>query len=72
MKKQSKIFIISGPSGSGKTSVVQGVLKKLKNATQMITCTTRRPRPDEKQGRDYYFLTEQEFKKRIKQNDFLE
>lgn len=71
-KTKSRIFVISGPSGSGKSTAVSEVLKHLKKAARMITCTTRKPRPSEKHGRDYYFLTKQEFKKRIKQNDFLE
>lgn len=43
-----------------------------KNATRMVTCTTRPPRPKEKHSKDYYFLTKKEFKKRIKKNEFLE
>ncbi|MBU4331981.1 guanylate kinase [Patescibacteria group bacterium] len=68
----AKLFIISGPSGAGKNAVVCGILKKLKNASRMVTCTTRKKRPNEKPGKDYYFLTEKEFKQRIKESDFLE
>lgn len=75
LKKKSsnaKLFIISGPSGSGKNAIVRGVLKKIPRATQMITCTTRQPRPGEKDGKDYYFLTEKKFKEKIKKNEFIE
>lgn len=71
-KTQSKFIIISGPSGVGKNSVIHGILKKLKNAIQMITYTTRKPRLGEKHGKDYFFLTKKEFEKKIKQNEFLE
>ncbi|NQU77827.1 guanylate kinase [Candidatus Falkowbacteria bacterium] len=72
MNKQGKIIILSGPSGSGKNAVVRGLLKKLKNSTYMIPHTTRKPRPKEKQGKDYFFITEQAFKKKIKNKEFLE
>ncbi len=75
LKKKSnntKLVIISGPSGSGKNAIVRGVLKKIPQAAQMITCTTRQPRPGEKDCKDYYFLTEKEFKEKIKKNEFIE
>lgn len=70
--KKGKIFIISGPSGSGKNAIVRNLLKKLPNSTRMVTCTTRKPRPKEKHGKDYYFLSKKEFKTKIKKNEFVE
>jgi len=46
-EKQSKLIIISGPSGAGKNAAVRGVLKKLPNASRIVTCITRNPRPKE-------------------------
>lgn len=71
-KKDGQLIIIMGPSGVGKNAIIRGLLKRLKNAVDLPTCTSRQPRPTEKPGRDYYFLTRKEFKKGIKQNDFLE
>lgn len=71
-KNKSSLVVISGPSGSGKNAVTNGLLKKLPNSTRLVTCTTRKKRRNEKHGKDYYFISKQEFKKKIKQNDFLE
>lgn len=67
-----KLFIISGSSGSGKSSVVKGLLHKLPELELSVSCTTRAPRSREKNGADYYFITKEEFKKRIKNDGFLE
>lgn len=68
----SKLFIITGTSAVGKTTVAQGVLKKCKNLVRSITFTTREKRGQEKNGIDYHFISEQEFKNKIKKSDFLE
>ena len=66
-----KIFIITGPSGAGEDSVIEG-LKKYFSIEKIITSTTREKRPGEKNGKDYYFLSHSEFKKKIKNNEFFE
>jgi len=55
------IFLIFGPSGSGKTSIVSEVLKQDEHLAKPVTYTTRPMRVGEKHGRDYYFLSEEEF-----------
>jgi guanylate kinase len=70
-----KLFIISGPGGVGKTTLVEKALQKrslAKKFIRNISCTTRKIRPGEKNGRDYYFLTKSEFLKKLKNGFFLE
>lgn len=71
VKKTGKIFIISGPSGSGQDSIIEG-LKKILPIKRVITTTTRLMRPTEKQGQPYYFISQEEFLKKIKEKKFLE
>lgn len=67
------IFVVSGPSGSGKTSVVQSLLKKPElYLDKVITCTTRAPRVGEVNGKDYHFLSVEEFEKKVKNKEFAE
>jgi len=68
---KSNVFIISGPSGAGEDSVIKG-LKKHLNIERVITTTTREMRPGESQGRPYYFISKEEFKKGVKNGDFFE
>ena len=65
------ILILSSPSGAGKTTLVNLVSKK-KNFTTSISHTTRKPRSNEVNGKDYYFVNDIEFKNLIKNNEFLE
>src|SRR5215510_11334497 len=66
------IFVLSAPSGAGKTSLSKRIVAEMPNVVQMVTCTTRAPRPGEQEGREYYFLSRQAFEQRIAANDFLE
>jgi guanylate kinase len=72
----SKLLVISGPSGVGKGTIVKHLQDKYeeegKKLYLSISCTTRNPREGEKDGVNYFFITEEEFKEKIKQNDFLE
>ena len=70
--KKGELFILSSPAGGGKTTLANLLIKEIPNLKRVITCTTRKPRPGEKNGVDYYFLSKEEFEKRIKENDFLE
>lgn len=72
MKKLPFIIIISGPSGVGKGSIIKGLLQKKADLRIAISATTRLPRPQEKNKRDYYFLEEHLFSEKIKNNEFLE
>ena len=70
----AQLFVISAPSGTGKTSLIRKVLlEKLASKTKLgVSCTTRERRANEEGGVAYFFLTEQEFKKRIQDDEFLE
>lgn len=70
--KEGKLIIFSAPSGAGKTTIVRHLLKSDFNFGFSISATTRKPRGEEINGREYYFLTEQEFKSKIANNEFLE
>ena len=71
-KEYHKIILITAPSGSGKTSIVKYLMEKFPTLAFSVSATTRPPRQNEKDGRDYYFLSEEEFKEKMKNKDFLE
>ena len=66
------IFIISAPSGTGKTTVVREVIQQLPGLRFSVSFTTRLPRPDEKEGEDYHFVSHSVFQKMVDKNEFLE
>lgn len=66
------LILISAPSGGGKTTLCQQLLAARPGMTRAITCTTRSPRPGEKDGTDYYFLEPAEFERRVRTGDFIE
>jgi len=73
--KKPLLFIISGPSGAGKTTILDRLIRKKffkENFILAVSCTTRCPRPGEKEGRDYFFLDQKTFLKRRKKGFFLE
>lgn len=65
-------MVLSSPSGGGKTTVCEKILKKHKDYILSVSATTRKRRKGEKQGKDYLFLTEEEFKRKIKRGEFVE
>jgi guanylate kinase len=65
------VAVVSGPSGVGKTTVIDGLLRRPGYA-RSITATTRAPRPGEKDGRDYVFLTRERFEEGLRAGRFLE
>lgn len=69
---QSKLVLFCGPSGSGKTSIVHHLLDKFPQLKFSISATTRPMRKNEVDGRDYFFLTPDEFRTRIANDEFLE
>ena len=71
-RKRGQLYVVSGPSGCGKDTIVQKLLKKKKDIWLSISCTSRSPRPNEKNGKDYFFLTNEEFEKGISNDEFLE
>ena len=70
---QHKIIIITAPSGAGKTSIVHYLLQKYpRQLAFSVSATTRQPRENEINGEDYYFLSEEIFRQKIQQNEFVE
>lgn len=71
-QSHGKLFVISAPSGAGKSTLVRRVLKTLPNVGYSVSFTTRQPRVGEIEGKDYFFVSRDEFEKKIEANDFLE
>lgn len=73
MNKSGKLIIYAGPSGSGKGTIKNMVLKNNDfNIVFSVSATTRKPREGEKNGKDYFFIDQKEFKKLIKEKKFIE
>ncbi|MFB0519618.1 MAG: guanylate kinase [Acidobacteriota bacterium] len=70
--KKGQVFIISAPSGSGKTTLGKELINSLPDLQLSISCTTRKPRPGEQEGVDYFFLTPEEFKKKKMEGELIE
>jgi guanylate kinase len=68
----AKVFVITGPSGVGKGTLISRLLERVPDLELSVSATTRQPRPGEVDGRDYHFLTSQQFDDRIEADDFLE
>ncbi len=71
-KQYNKIILITAPSGSGKTSIVKHLMKRFPSLAFSVSATTRKPRKNEKEGKDYYFISDEEFKHKIHNKEFLE
>lgn len=71
-KNKGLIIILSSPSGAGKSSLAKALLEIDNNLRLSISATTRKPRPNEQDGVNYYFKTKSEFEELVKQNQFLE
>jgi len=70
--QSGKLIIFSAPSGAGKTTIVKKLLKDFPNLEFSISACSREKRPKEIDGKDYYFLSAEEFKTKIENNEFLE
>lgn len=66
------LYIVSGPSGCGKSTIVRRVMREVKGLEFSVSHTTRRKRKTEEEGKDYYFVSKQEFQKLIEGNLFIE
>lgn len=70
--KKKLFFIVSGPSGSGKTTLVDKLIKEMDFVIRSVSYTTREKRKNEINGKDYFFISEKDFKKKIQKKEFLE
>ena len=66
------LIVVSGPSGAGKNTICQKLIKENSNIWMSVSMTTRKPRPLEKEGVDYFFVSSEEFENKINDNTFLE
>jgi guanylate kinase len=66
------LFVISAPSGAGKTTIIREIFKLLPEILFSVSATTRKKRYAEKEGKDYYFISREEFETKIKNNEFIE
>jgi len=72
MSNQGKLVIFSAPSGAGKTTIVRQLLTEISKLEFSVSVASRPKRPNEIDGKDYYFIPVDEFKQKIKDNEFLE
>lgn len=74
IKEKSKglLIVVSGPSGAGKDTICNKLVEDMSNIEISISMTSRDMRPGEKEGKDYYFISKDEFEKKIKNEEFLE
>jgi len=70
--KKGLLIVLSSPSGGGKTTIAHRLLARDKNIVRSVSCTTRKPRVGEKDGRDYFFLTPSRFRAMVSRQAFLE
>ena len=70
--EKGKVFVITGPSGVGKGTLIERLLDAVPELELSVSATTREPRAEEVNGRDYHFLTPEEFERRVEAADFLE
>ena len=66
------VFVVTGPSGAGKGTLIKGLLERVEGLEVAVSATTRPQRPGEIDGRDYWFLSDDEFTRRAAAGDFLE
>src|SRR5437016_3160008 len=66
------VFVITGPSGVGKGTLIRGLMERLDGLELSVSATTRAPRPGERDGVDYHFLTREEFDRRVAAGEFVE
>jgi guanylate kinase len=69
---KARLFVFSAPSGSGKTTIVRNILKQFPDFVFSVSATTRKRRNVEKDGIDYYFISEDQFVNKIENNEFAE
>jgi guanylate kinase len=68
----ARVFVITGPSGVGKGTLIRGLMERLAQLQLSVSATTRAPRPGERDGVDYHFLSAEEFERRVLAGEFVE
>jgi guanylate kinase len=71
-KETGTLVLVSAPSGGGKNAIIRALLDRFTGAVQLVTTTTREKRPGEKEGVDYYYISKEEFKKKLADGEFVE
>jgi len=71
LRPATKLFVVTGPSGAGKGTLIKALIERRDDLEVAISATTRPQRPGEEDGRDYYFLTEEEFVAKVEAAEFL-
>jgi guanylate kinase len=71
-KQRGLLFVLVGPGGAGKNALMKEMLNRFDNLAKLVTATTRAPRPQEREGYDHYFVTLEEFQRKIAAGDLLE
>lgn len=69
---QHKLIIITAPSGAGKTSITKHLMQRFPQLAFSVSAATRQPRDNEQNGTDYHFMSEDDFKQKIRENEFVE
>ena len=72
IENKGMMFVLSSPSGAGKTTLTKKLAEKNRNFIISISHTTRKPRPNEVNGKDYYFVNKEKFEELVKENNFFE
>src|SRR5271170_7596387 len=70
--KAGRLYVVSAPSGAGKTSLVRALMEREPRLRFSVSYTTRAPRPNEVEGRDYHFVSAAQFKEMVERGEFLE
>jgi guanylate kinase len=72
LRAVARVFVITGPSGVGKGTLIRGLMERHPELELSVSATTRAPRPGERDGVDYHFLTREEFDRRVANGSFVE
>ena len=72
IQRRGLMLVLSSPSGAGKSTIARAILERDKQIFMSISMTTRPPRPGEQDGRDYFFVTEDEYNQKVADNELLE
>jgi guanylate kinase len=72
VSKRGHLYVIAAPSGAGKTSLLHALMRRRPDVGFSVSCTTRPPRPGEKDGKDYHFIGREEFERLVQRGEFIE